>query len=54
MLGIETILEIVGVAKNVDTSLIEEIPYVTKIDGEGIVDFSVDEVLVTSINEILS
>ena len=56
MPGMETIVEIVGLVEKVDTTLIAEIPIVeilgvTKIDVEGSVGCSVDEVLVTSVNE---
>ena len=45
MLGIETIVEIVGLVEKVDTALIEEIPCVTKIYGGESTDFSVNELL---------
>ena len=47
MLRIEAMVEIVGLAEKVDTTLIEEIPYVTKIDGGGSTNYLVDEVFVT-------
>ena len=54
MLGIETIVRITGLVEKVDIALIEEIPCVTKTHGGGSIDFLVDEVLVTSINEVVS
>ena len=59
MQKMEIIVEIVGLTKNVDTALISkipivEIPRVTKIDVEGSTCYLVDEVLATSINEVLS
>lgn len=59
MLGMETIVEIVGLSEKVDIVLIVkipmvEIPRVTKIDVEGSDYCLVDEVLFTLINEVLS
>ena len=53
MLGMEIIVEIVGLAEKLDIALIDEIPCVTKTDGGGSVLHLVDEVLVTSVNEVL-
>ena len=55
----ETIVEIVGLSKKVDTILITkipilEIPRVTQTNVEGTPFYSVDEVLVTLVNEVLS
>lgn len=59
MLGMETIVKMVGLAIKVDIALITEkpiveIPKFTKNDVEGSASFSVDEVLVTSVNVMLS
>ena len=53
MLGMETMVEIVGLVEIVDTILIEKIPCVIKTDG-GSDNYLVDEVLVTSVSEVLS
>ena len=56
MLGIETIIEMVGLFEKVDIILISEVEIVevTKIDLEVSVVCSVDEVLDTLVNEVLS
>ena len=47
-------VEIVGLAEKVDTTLIDEIPCVIKTDRGGSFVHFVDEVLITSFNEVLS
>ena len=59
MLKIEIMVEMVGLAKKVDIVLIAEVETielveVTKIDVEGSVFCSVDEVFDTSVNVVLS
>ena len=54
MLGMETMVEIVGLAKKVDIVLIDKIPFEIKTNEGGSANCSVHEVLVTSVNEVLS
>ena len=68
LLGIETIVDIIGLAKKIDTTLIVEmlveIPIVSKIDvskivvcktsEEGRIYSLVDEILDISVNDVMS